>query len=60
MNHDLRRVHHLTAEESKMLLLFRLLTPAARESLAHLAQVQAEATLQTFDNVVDIASRTIA
>lgn len=59
MHKDFRRIHHLTELESKMLLLFRHLSPAARESLVRIAEMQVEEDIQPRGNVVSLGTRTI-
>lgn len=59
MKQDLRRIHHLTEDESRMLLLFRHLSPSAQESLANIAAMQVNEAQSPHDNVVSMGSRTI-
>lgn len=57
MNADLRRIHHLTEIECRMLMLFRHLSPEAQAALANIAWLQVAEESKSSDNVVPFSSR---
>jgi hypothetical protein len=59
MDKEFRRIHHLTEEESRMLLLFRLLTPPIQAAITKIAEKQISEDNRLGDNVVSIGSRTL-
>jgi hypothetical protein len=60
MNKDLRRIHHLTEDESKLLMLYRHLSLSAQASLTNIAEIQINEDTKLHDNVVSIGSRTVS
>lgn len=57
MNNELRRIHHLTKEESSLVLHYRLLPPELKHAIADMAERLANNSAAQHENVVRMVQR---